>query len=198
MVNPRNAKSAGEDTRRVTLRLAVKLMIWLGIAMAAWVLLTPFGDSPRQKKLTGAAVFDVSDLQAGEVRFMEWQGKPLIVAYRTTELETILANVADSKYRDPYSESSWQPEFAKNALRSSTPNWFVAIGLGTGLGCALTYQPPSDREFNGGEWPGGFVDACDASRYDLSGRVFAGQSAAKNIAIPHWQLQQQKIVLKAQ
>ena len=44
-------------------------------------------------------------------------------------------------------------------------------------------------------WPGGFVDSCDASRYDLAGRVFREQSAKKNIVVPEWQLVDGNIVV---
>jgi len=34
------------------------------------------------------------------------------------------------------------------------------------------------------EWPGGFVCPCHGSKFDLSGRVFKGSPAPKNLLIP--------------
>jgi ubiquinol-cytochrome c reductase iron-sulfur subunit len=35
-------------------------------------------------------------------------------------------------------------------------------------------------------WKGGFYCPCHKSRYDLSGRVFAGVPAPKNLAVPQY------------
>lgn len=197
-LKPEMVKLQTDNSRRLTLRLLIKMMIWFAIAVALWVLFAPFSNTTSRKSITEAVMVDVSDMKPGEVKVVEWAGRPLIIAFRLTEWEATLSNASENYFRDPLGDSSVQPEFARNALRSSTANWFVAIGLGTGMGCALTYQPPSSVQFNGEDWSGGFVDACDASRFDLSGRVFTRQSATKNLSIPHWQLEQQKIVLMAQ
>ena len=36
----------------------------------------------------------------------------------------------------------------------------------------------------GEDWPGGFFCPCHGSRFDLSGRVFAGFPAPRNLTVP--------------
>jgi len=62
--------------------------------------------------------------------------------------------------------------------------------VGTGMSCPLRFEPPSQktdpvlRE----PWPGGFIDTCDNSRFDLAGRVFQRQYASRNLVVPAWRL----------
>ncbi len=129
---------------------------------------------------------------------MEWLSKPLIIVRRSSALEAQLIAADEVLYRDPLSQASVQPESALNAQRSHTDNWFVALGLGTGMGCALTYKPAAAEIFQGKPWSGGFVDGCDAAHYDLAGRVYADQKARLNLTVPVWELVDQQLVLKPQ
>lgn len=171
-------------------------MIWVSLVIGAWVILTPlFKNKTPVNARVVESVFDVSEMEAGEVDIVEWFGKPLVIARRTQVVEDLLL-LADRKIlKDPDSEKSLQPDFAGNPLRSATPGWFVAIGLGTGSGCALKYSDPSDELINGRKWPGGFVDPCDGSRYDLAGRVLVKHSAKRNIPVPVWRMEPDKLVV---
>jgi ubiquinol-cytochrome c reductase iron-sulfur subunit len=88
----------------------------------------------------------------------------------------------DSELKDPKSEDSDQPAYAKNTLRSRTEEYLVLIGVCTHLGCL-----PKQR-FAPGElypsWPGGFFCPCHGSRFDLAGRVFDGSPASTNLRVP--------------
>jgi ubiquinol-cytochrome c reductase iron-sulfur subunit len=60
----------------------------------------------------------------------------------------------------------------------------VVIGNCTHLGCAPVERfevAPADL---GADWVGGFYCPCHGSKFDLSGRVFAGFPAPTNLVVP--------------
>lgn len=186
--------TASVNNKRLLLRLMVKMMLWISLLVGAWVVFTPlFKNKKNVNTKAIESVFDVSHMNAGDVDIIEWFSKPLIIAHRTQKAENQLQAAGENEVYDPDSEESSQPEFAGNALRSSTPGWFVSLGLGSGSGCALQYQPPSTDRANAREWPGGFIDNCDGSHYDLAGRVLVDQAARKNTTIPVWRLESGKL-----
>ncbi len=182
-----------ENNRLTLLRVLVKLMSLLALCAFGWVL---FGSVPeRAPGEIEVTRFDVSDMKPGDYLLIEWQKKPLYIVYRKPQWESALQSVDTDLYRDPDSRNSVQPAEASNALRTMVPGWFVTLGLGTGAGCSLTFsQPDNDTAANDG-LPGGFIDGCDQSRYDLAGRVYAGQSARRNTVIPQWRLESGVILI---
>ena len=61
----------------------------------------------------------------------------------------------------------------------------VLVGLCTHLGCAPMYRPDvGAMDLGGASWMGGFFCPCHGSKFDLSGRVFAGVPAPTNLEIP--------------
>ena len=86
--------------------------------------------------------------------------------------------------RDPESDLSIQPDFAKNKFRSKNPEFFVVEGVCTHLGCAPIEKfaiAPADM---GPDWKGGFYCPCHGSKFDLVGRVYSGVPAPDNLAVP--------------
>jgi len=93
-------------------------------------------------------------------------------------------NSSVDQLRDPNSELSVQPNFAKNNFRSIKPKYLVVEGVCTHLGCAPIEKfaiAPADM---GPDWKGGFFCPCHGSKFDLSGRVFSGVPAPSNLRIP--------------
>jgi ubiquinol-cytochrome c reductase iron-sulfur subunit len=89
--------------------------------------------------------------------------------------------------RDPDSDSSEQPEYAKNVDRAIKPEYLVLVGVCTHLGCApLERFTPGDVTVSA-DWPGGFFCPCHGSKFDLSGRVFKDVPAPTNLAVPPYQ-----------
>ena len=75
--------------------------------------------SPSEKtKMAGAPIeIDVSSIQPGAFKIVEWRGKPVWVVHRTPEM----LNIIDSKVdylADPDSSSEMQPQYAQNKYRS--------------------------------------------------------------------------------
>ena len=187
-----------QSGRLVFMRVLVKLMILFAILAFLRVL---FGSLPERDLVVELPVarYSVADMKPGDYQLVEWNSKPLFIVYRKSAWDSQLDEASGELYRDPLSERSEQPDDAKNALRSPYSGWFVTLGLGTGAGCALTFDKPANTtqdEKSGKSVPaGGFTDGCDQSRYDLAGRVYLEQAAKRNTVVPQWRLEGQTILV---
>ncbi len=174
----------GVDKNRRRVLIAATSAI--GVVGAGFVAV-PFLDywQPSAKaKAAGAPVeADVSQLEPGALLRVKWRGKPVWVVNRTEAMLAALPGL-DPQLIDPASASSDQPAYAQNATRSVKPQYFIAIGICTHLGCSPTYRPDVAPDDLGADWKGGFFCACHGSRFDLAGRVFKGSPAPTNLVIP--------------
>lgn len=143
--------------------------------------LTP---SERAKAAGAPVEANISKLAPGEIMTVEWRGKPVWILRRTPEMLASL-DKTDAVVSDPESAKDMQPEYAKNKHRSIKPEYLVAVGICTHLGCS-----PSDKFKVGAEsgmgddWHGGFLCPCHGSRFDLSGRVYKSMPAPDNLQVP--------------
>ncbi|MGB1542430.1 MAG: ubiquinol-cytochrome c reductase iron-sulfur subunit [Spongiibacter marinus] len=149
---------------------------------------TPFVGSwnPSAKaKAAGAPVkADISKLEPGQMVVVEWRGKPVYVLRRTEKQIEELSTI-ETHLKDPASEGAQQPEYIEGIARSIRSEYLVLIGLCTHLGCAPKHRPEVGVPDLGGDaWVGGFFCPCHGSRFDLSGRVYAGSPASRNLDIP--------------
>jgi len=155
----------------------------VGAVFAAVPFIESWSPSERERAQGAPVELDLSKLDPGQMAVPVWRKTPIYVVRRTPEM---VAHVAghDSELKDPKSEDSEQPEYAKNTLRSRTDEFLVLIGVCTHLGCL-----PKQR-FAAGElypnWPGGFFCPCHGSRFDLAGRVFDGSPASTNLRVPRY------------
>ncbi|BAU58530.1 ubiquinol-cytochrome c reductase iron-sulfur subunit [Halorhodospira halochloris] len=129
---------------------------------------------------------DVSKLADGQRLEFEWKGSPVWVISRTQEH---LDNLEDEdilrgRLRDPDSEAEQQPEYARNLYRSVSPEVLVVSPVCTHLGCIVVYHPEVEAKPFDDDWRGGFFCACHGAMYDMSGRVYSGNPAPKNLEIP--------------
>jgi len=138
----------------------------------------------ERAKAAGAPIeLDVSKIEPGMMVSAEWQGKPVWVVHRSKEMLDALAK-NDANLADPASEVPQQPDYCKNPTRSIKPEYLVAIGICTHLGCSPTYRPEVGAADLGADWTGGFFCPCHGSRFDLAARVFKGVPAPTNLVIP--------------
>jgi ubiquinol-cytochrome c reductase iron-sulfur subunit len=169
-----------------------------GIA-AAVPFVSSFLPSERAKAAGAAVEADISALKPGEKMTVEWRGKPVWIVRRTSEQLAALKTL-DAKLVDPKSErkpSDQAPEYARNETRSIKPEFFVAVGICTHLGCS-----PSDK-FQAGpqpslpnDWAGGFFCPCHGSMFDLAGRVYKNVPAPDNLEVPpHMYLSDAKLLI---
>ena len=173
--------------RLLRLRVALKAMVAVGVVTIAFVLVSAFLSGEDDERALPALRVVVGDMAPGETRTLTWDGRAVLVRRRTSEeIDRLEAEdgALRARLRDPDSARSEQPPGVGGALRSVEPEWFVAIGLGTDYGCPVGYLQPEPAPFAGAPWPGGFVDGCRRSRYDLAGRVYAGQYADRNLVVP--------------
>ncbi len=163
-------------------------------------ILTPFVGSwnPSAKaKAAGAPVkADVGLLEPGQMVVVEWRGQPVYVVNRTASQLEALAGL-NGQLRDPESENTaQQPPYITGIERSSIPNLLVVVGLCTHLGCAPKYVPEvGAADMGGAEWVGGFFCPCHGSKFDLSGRVYAGVPAPANLLVPPYSFEGDNVLV---
>ena len=173
-----------DPSRRTWVATACAVGGVAGVATAV-----PFVGSfaPSEKaRAAGAPVeVDVSGIAPGELRTVEWRGKPVWLMRRTAAQLTDLKTLED-KLADPDSERpGYTPDFAKNEHRSRTPDLFVAIGICTHLGCSPTPElAPTPVPGVPSDWKGGYFCPCHGSYFDLAGRVYKNVPAPDNLEVP--------------
>ncbi len=171
-----------------------------GLATAG-ALVSTFAPSERAKAAGASVEVDISSLVPGEMKTVEWRGKPVWILKRTTDM---VASLKDTKFEselaDPNSERNKDeltPAYARNEFRSIKPDILVAVGICSHLGCSpgtkfQTGPQPSLPD----DWHGGFLCPCHGSTFDLAGRVYKNKPAPDNLQVPrHMFLGDGKIVI---
>jgi len=159
----------------------------LGGVAAAVPFVSNFAPSERAKAAGAAVEADISALKPGEKMTVEWRGKPVWILRRTKEQVESLKKTAP-QVADPQSKRNpgeLTPEYARNEHRSIKPEYLVAVGICSHLGCS-----PSDKLQAGpqpslpDDWQGGFFCPCHGSTFDMAGRVFKNKPAPDNLEVP--------------
>jgi len=173
------------DSRRTALALTAAAGV-IGSAAVALPFILSFQPSERAKAAGAPVEVDIGDLKPGELRRVEWRGKPVWVLRRTPEMLATLKSTTpkladpDSKRKD-YPTPTW----AQNEHRSLKPELLVVVGICSHLGCS-----PSDKFAAGpqpslpDDWPGGWLCPCHGSTFDYSGRVYKNMPAPDNLEVP--------------
>lgn len=158
-----------------------------GVATAVPFVAT-FQPSERARAAGAAVEVDIGDLKPGEMRTVEWRGKPVWVIRRTQQMLASLkqtdALVADPKSERKPDEITPMKE-ARNEWRSIKPEILVVVGICSHLGCSPTekFQPGAQPSLPD-DWQGGFLCPCHGSTFDLAGRVFKNKPAPDNLEVP--------------
>ncbi len=183
-----------EKRRRILLVATSVAGAAAGVGIAAPFIASWF---PSARSLAaGAPVeYDVSKIEPGEQITIEWRGKPVWILHRTKEMLDRLPGNAPLLV-DPDSREDQQPKYIKGVDRSIKPDYLVAVGVCTHLGCSPTLKKEIGAASDmGAEWPGGYYCPCHNSRFDLSARVFKGSPAPKNLVIPPHRYSNDKVVV---
>ena len=177
--------SDGVNTgRRRFLTAATSAVGAAGVVGIAVPFVGSWNPSARAKAAGAPVKFDVSKVQLGQMVAVEWRGKPVYVMRRTEQQLADLAKL-DSELKDPDSEISEQPAYVTGRGRSIKPEILIIVGLCTHLGCAPKFHPEVGvTAFADDNWRGGFFCPCHGSKFDLSGRVYAGVPASVNLIVP--------------
>ncbi len=155
----------------------------VGAVLAAVPFVASWQPSERARALGVPTELDLSKVDAGQMIIVLWRKQPIYVVRRTTGMVSSLQG-HDDQLKDPKSEDSEQPDYAKNVMRSRTPEILVLIGICTHLGCLPKQHFAAGDPELGPTWPGGYLCPCHGSRFDLAGRVFDGSPASVNLRIP--------------
>jgi len=173
-----------DHQKRRILTAAASVVGGIGVAYVAIPFIMSMDPSAKAQAAGAPVDVDVSKLRVGQLLTVEWRGKPVWILRRDQEMLDRM-NAISSQLRDPASdELTQQPHYAKNDFRSIKPDIMVMVGICTHLGCAPTFRPELAPADLGAEWKGGFFCPCHGSRYDLSGRVYAGVPAPSNLVVP--------------
>ncbi len=169
-------------------RLLTTVTTGVGLAGAAALavpLVASMKPSARARAAGAPVEVDIDDLAPGQMKVVEWRGKPVWILRRD---ETMLSDLAEivEELADPDSNVlEQQPVYARNAHRSIRPDVLVVLGVCTHLGCAPSKNFDKGAASGLGEdWVGGFFCPCHGSKFDLSGRVYKSVPAPTNLEVP--------------
>jgi len=166
------------NSRRRFLTAATSVVGGIGAVIAVVPFLSTWNPSARAKSAGAPVDADIGKLEPGQQIIVKWRGKPVWIVRRGEEaLKTL--KLMEPNLRDPMSDESDQPAYAKNEYRSIKEEYLVVVGICTHLGCSPTYRPEIT-----GDWLGGFFCPCHGSTFDIAGRVLSGVPAPLNLVIP--------------
>jgi len=165
----------------------------------AGALVSTFQPSERAKAAGAPVEVDISSINPGELKTVEWRGKPVWILRRTPEMIASLKQT-DGKVADPESKrnpSEFTPAYCQNEGRSRKPEYLIAVGICTHLGCSPSSKfAPGPQPSLPDDWVGGFLCPCHGSTFDLAGRVFKNKPAPDNLVVPrHMYLSDGKILI---
>ena len=172
-----------DKKKRRFLTAATSVVGAVGAGFVAVPFLKSWNPSEKAKAAGAPVEADIGKLEPGQMMRVKWRGKPVWIVHRTEKNLKDMEGLVDT-LADPGSEQPQQPEYCKNSHRSRKPEYLVAVGICTHLGCSPTYRPEVAPQDLGTDWVGGFFCPCHGSRFDLAGRVYSGVPAPTNLVIP--------------
>lgn len=170
-----------DAARRCFLRQATTAVGGIGLAATSVPFITYWLPSADTEAAAEPVKVDIAAIQPKQQLTISWRSQPIWIIRRTPDMLDSLPKL-NNQLRDPDSQEDQQPAYAQNIHRSINPEFFVAIGVCTHLGCIPNYRP--DVGGVSPDWLGGFYCPCHGSRYDLAGRVYKGVPAPLNLKIP--------------
>jgi ubiquinol-cytochrome c reductase iron-sulfur subunit len=179
------SKEGVDVGRRRFLTLSTTVVGAVGAGFAAVPFVMSLRPSERAKALGAPVNIDISKLEPGQMVIAVWRRQPVWVVRRTPEMLATLEQVA-GQLSDPESKVNQQPEYIQKtgAARALKPEYMVLKGICTHLGCSPKFRPEKNVAEIAADWQGGFFCPCHGSKFDLSGRVYAGVPAPTNLQVP--------------
>ncbi|MDP6189469.1 MAG: ubiquinol-cytochrome c reductase iron-sulfur subunit [Gammaproteobacteria bacterium] len=186
------------ESRRKFLLGATTVVGGAGVVGAAVPFVASWQPSAKAKAAGAPVKVNISKLEPGARMVVEWRGKPVYIVRRTEESLAAINALDTDILRDADSVEAKQPAYVDGNARtlSGKEEYLILVGLCTHLGCAPLYRPDVGAADLGGDaWLGGFFCPCHGSKFDLSGRVFAGVPAPKNLEIPPHSYESDSVVV---
>jgi ubiquinol-cytochrome c reductase iron-sulfur subunit len=177
-----------DSGRRVLLAATCAAGGVAGLATAG-AFVSTFQPSERAKAAGAPVEVDIAGMAPGELKTVEWRGKPVWILKRSPDMVAALPKL-DDQLADPKSKRNQDeltPEYARNEYRSIKPDILVAVGICTHLGCSPTTKlQPGPQPSLPDDWQGGFLCPCHGSTFDMAGRVYKNKPAPDNLQVPRY------------
>jgi len=186
------------ESRRKFLLGATSVVGGAGVVGAAVPFVASWQPSAKAKAAGAPVKVNISKLEVGARMVVEWRGKPVYIVRRTAETLTAISEIGDDILRDADSQEASQPDYVDGSARTlaGREEYLILVGLCTHLGCAPLFRPDvGAADLGGDSWMGGFFCPCHGSKFDLSGRVFAGVPAPKNLEVPPHMYESDNVVI---
>ena len=159
--------------KRLVLLRTTKIL--LGLLVFALFLVRGDGTGEiRPAGIHSSYRFTLSPTSLNKPVWLRQDNLTIVLIRRSEAVIDALKNQADN-LQDPNSDTSRQPDYAKNRLRSGNEQYFVAYGLGTDLGCSLIRGAENTLR-----------ESCGTAQYDFAGRAIIGQTRFQNLTIPDY------------
>ncbi len=159
--------------RRLLLLKSTKYLAGI-MLLAIMFVLFDFLIDLRPINIQSSYRFSLHDLPIDEPIWLKQDNLIILLIRRSAPLLEALKKTS-SKLQDPDSESSRQPPYAKNQLRSRHEAYFVAYGWSTDLECPLQLGSGVTLK-----------ETCGTARYDFAGRALAGKNKFQNLVVPDY------------
>ncbi|MDZ7786873.1 MAG: ubiquinol-cytochrome c reductase iron-sulfur subunit [Halofilum sp. (in: g-proteobacteria)] len=184
-----------DPTRRRFLTGATTVVGGAGLLAGIVPFVNSMSVSARAQAAGAPVEVNIGRLEPGQRVTYEWRGKPVWVVRRTDRMLETLAKL-EPQLADPESAKSEQPPYCQNPARAREErrDTLVMVGVCTHLGCSPSYFPEPGGEL-GSDWLGGFFCPCHGSKYDIAGRVYAGQPAPTNMPVPPYMYASENILV---
>jgi len=173
---------------RLRLRVTLKLMALAALLLFLLVILRALFSPPGGDVRLPLEV-DLRAIEPGEHQRLSWNGRRVLVLHRDAAMLDALPD-AEELY-DPNSRFDRRPRGMTAPHRGWVPQWLVVYAESTDLGCDLDIVPPPASD----GWVGGLRDRCRGGRYDFAGRVYKGQPGMRNLEIPSYRLEGDRLIL---
>ncbi|MFQ3345581.1 MAG: ubiquinol-cytochrome c reductase iron-sulfur subunit [Porticoccaceae bacterium] len=186
------------EGRRKFLLGATSVIGGAGVVGAAVPFVASWQPSAKAKAAGAPVKVNISKLEVGGRMVVEWRGKPVYIVRRTAESLAAINAIGSDILRDIDSAEASQPVYVNGSARTlaGKEEYLILVGLCTHLGCAPLYRPDvGAADLGGDSWLGGFFCPCHGSKFDLSGRVFAGVPAPKNLEVPPHSYESDSVVV---
>ena len=190
------ADNINNDRRRVLTTVTTGVGLAGAVALAV-PLVASMKPSARARAAGAPVEVDITDLALGQMKVVEWRGKPVWILRRDEAMLLELASIVDDLSDPDSAVVEQQPDYARNAHRSIRPDVLVVLGVCTHLGCAPSKNFDKGAGSGlGDDWVGGFFCPCHGSKFDLSGRVYKNVPAPTNLEVPpHTYVSENRIVI---
>ncbi len=176
--------SEGVNNGRRTFLTGTMAVVGAAGALGAAVPFIRMWEPSAKAQAAGAPVeVNISKLSPGQLLTTEWRGRPIWIVNRTQPMIDALESL-EGELKDPASDEEQQPGYTKNGTRSIKPEYLIAIGVCTHLGCSPKFVPEMEPQPFADDWSGGFFCPCHNSKFDLAGRVYQGVPAPTNLEVP--------------